>query len=69
MALKDKNRFMANKSHHNHLLHSGDTLPKDRPQLISDTGQQESKERNPQQSVDYTEDPASLCVRRDVPKS
>lgn len=56
-------------AHHNHLLYFGNAFPKDGSQLISDTGQEESKQGNSQQGVYDTEDPASFGVRRNVSKS
>ena len=56
-------------SYHNHLLYFGDALPKDCPQLVSNTSQQKPKQWDPQKSVDDTEYPSSLCVRRYVPES
>lgn len=61
--------YLEHISYHNHLLYFGDSFPKNRPQLVSDASQQESKQWDPQQSVDYAEYPSSLCVRRYVPKS
>lgn len=69
MIQRQKQAHMNKAAHHDHLLYFGDALPKNGPQLVPDASQQESKQRNPQQSVNDTEDPPTFCVRRDVPKS
>lgn len=56
-------------THHKHFLHSGNALAKYGAKLISYTSQKEAEQRYPQQSIDDTEDPSTLRVGRDVPKT
>lgn len=56
-------------AHHKHLLHFGDALAKNGPQLVTYSSQQEAKQGDSQQCVDDAEDPSSFRVGGDIPKT